>query len=58
MWIYTIFQVPAYHTPECLYLSYTISWVATFLTQLVAFIFVFRNNRRRWDALEMETSEV
>ncbi|MBQ7324396.1 MAG: MATE family efflux transporter [Clostridia bacterium] len=58
VWIYTIFQVPAYHTPECLYLSYTISWVATFLTQLVAFIFVFRNNRRRWDALEMETSEV
>jgi putative MATE family efflux protein len=52
LWIATIFQIPAYHTPECLYLSYTISWIATFLTQLVAYIFVFRRNRRRWDMME------
>jgi putative MATE family efflux protein len=58
LWIYTIFQVPAYHTPECLYLSYTISWVVTFLSQLVAFIFVFRKNQRRWDSLETVTAEV
>lgn len=51
-WIYTIFQTPAYHTPECLFFSYTISWLATFLCQLVAFIFVFRRRRRRWDLLE------
>jgi Na+-driven multidrug efflux pump len=58
LWITTIFQLPAYHTPECLYLSYTISWIATFLTQLIAYIFVFRQNRRRWDSLEEATAEV
>lgn len=50
VWIYTVFQ--AYHTPECLYLSYTISWIATFLCQMAAFIVVFRRNRRRWKSLE------
>ena len=57
LWIYTIFRIPAYHTPECLYLSYTISWIATFLCQLFAYVFVFRKNQRRWDALETETVE-
>ena len=28
-WIYTIFQIPQYHTPQYLYLSYTISWLIT-----------------------------
>ncbi len=56
VWIYTIFQHPAYHTPECLYLSYTVSWIATFLCQLAAYFIVFRRNRRRWQALELETA--
>ncbi len=57
VWIYTVFQIPAYHTPECLYLSYLVSWIATFLTQLVAYLIIFRRNRRRWDALEASTFE-
>ena len=57
LWIYTIFQIPAYHTPECLYLSYTISWIATFLSQLIAYVYIFRQNRRRWDSLEEATAE-
>ena len=39
-WIYTVFQV--YHTPECLFFSYTVSWVITFLFQLAAFFLVCR----------------
>ncbi|MCI7639454.1 MAG: MATE family efflux transporter [Clostridiales bacterium] len=39
-WIYTIFQV--YHTPECLFFSYTVSWVITFLFQITAFFLVCR----------------
>lgn len=42
LWIYTIFQIPQYHTPQCLYSSYTVSWVATFICQLIAFLIVFR----------------
>ena len=47
-WIFTIFQIPEYHTLECLYLSYPISWVATATVQLIAFIVIYRR-RVRWD---------
>lgn len=45
-WIYTIFQVPAFHTPSCLYLSYAISWAVTFLCELAALLHVFRKLSR------------
>jgi len=44
-WIYTIFQVPRFHTPQCLYFSYLVSWTVTFLFQIGAFILVFRKAR-------------
>ena len=39
-WIYTIFAT--HHTPGTLFVSYPISWLLTFMCQLVAFIFIFR----------------
>ena len=36
-WILTVFSIPKYHTLGCLYLSYPISWIITFLVELVAF---------------------
>ena len=45
-WIYTIFQIPEFHTPQCLYFSYTVSWTMTFLFQMVAFIIVYRKHTR------------
>ena len=45
-WIYTIFQIPQYHTPECLYASYLISWVATFLIQTIAFIIIYQKKSK------------
>ncbi len=41
-WIYTIFSIPQFHTPECLFFSYTVSWILTFIIQLVAFFIVYR----------------
>lgn len=41
-WIYTIFQVPRFHTPQCLYFSYVVSWLATFAAQMIAFFIVYR----------------
>ena len=41
-WIYTIFQIPKFHTPQCLYYSYAISWAITFLAQLTMFFILFR----------------
>ena len=47
-WVFTIFRIPEYHTLEWLYLSYPISWIATGLVQLIAFIVIYRR-RVRWD---------
>lgn len=44
-WIYTIFQIPAFHSPECLYLSYPVSWLLTFVIQLAFFLRVTRKYR-------------
>ena len=46
LWIYTIFQIPQYHTPECLYLCYVLSWLGTFLFQTTAFIIIYRKHVR------------
>ena len=46
LWIYTIFQMPGFHTPECLFLSYVVSWTITFFAQLVAFFIVYRKQAR------------
>lgn len=50
VWIYTIFQIPQYHTLPCLYLSYPISWTITFLVEIVTFILLF-NRKSRSDGL-------
>ena len=36
-WIFTIFQIPQFHTPWWLYVSYPISWLFTFAAQFIAF---------------------
>ncbi len=40
VWIYTVFA--SHHTPEALFVSYPISWVGTFVCQLIAFIIIYR----------------
>ena len=42
MWIYTVFQIPQFHTPEWLYISYPLSWVGTFIMQTTAFIIIYK----------------
>ena len=41
-WIFTIFQIPQFHTPWWLYFSYPISWLATFAAQFFAFQKLYR----------------
>ena len=41
-WIATIFRIPEFHTPQCLYSSYIFSWTLTFLVQLYVFIRIYR----------------
>ncbi len=50
VWIYTIFQ--SYHTLECLYFSYPISWGLTFAVHLVCFVIVFRKLLKKDPGIE------
>ena len=43
IWIFTVFQ--SYHTLECLYLVYPISWSITAIAHFVAFVILFRRLR-------------
>lgn len=47
-WIYTIFQVDRFHTLDCLFLSYPISWVLTFAALLCCYFFVRRRLNRKY----------
>ena len=47
-WIFTVFQLPAFHTPGWLFFSYPMTWTITFLAQFLAFFVVFK--RRTSDA--------
>ena len=41
-WIYTVFQIPQYHTAAGLYISYAISWLLTLAALLAAYIILYR----------------
>lgn len=46
VWIFTVFQIPRYHTPECLYASYIISWALTFIIQFVVLMVVLNKKTK------------
>ncbi len=41
-WVYSVFQIPQFHTPSCLYISYTVSWTITFFVELIAFFYIYK----------------
>ena len=45
-WIYTVFQIPRFHTIDVLFASYPISWAITYAAQLFAFLTIFNKFRR------------
>ncbi len=42
LWIYTIFRIPRYHTPECLFSSYIVTWIITFIVEFFVFLHVYK----------------
>lgn len=46
-WVYTIFQIPRFHTGEVLFASYPISWIMSFAIQLILFFFIYRKRTKR-----------
>ena len=51
LWIATIFQMPQFHTTDCLYISYGVSWTATFIAQFAAFWLVYNKQKRKVESL-------
>ena len=50
LWCFTVFQIPAYHTPQMLYVIYPITWTLITLLQLVVFIIVYRRQKNKYKA--------
>lgn len=46
LWIFTVFQIPEYHSPQSLYISYPISWTLTFLAELVCYLLLSRRRKK------------
>ena len=42
VWISTVFQIPRFHTPRTVYLSYPASWLVTFCVHVVCFVIFYR----------------
>ena len=49
LWIATVFRT--YHTTDCLYLSYGVSWTITFIAQFAAFWIIYKKQRRKAESL-------
>ena len=47
VWLATVFQIPQYHTPECVYWSYPLSWLITLAVHVVCYIWARRRLMRR-----------
>lgn len=45
-WIFTFFQLPQFHTPQNLYVTYPVSWTITFSTHVICYIIV----KKKFDA--------
>ena len=53
LWISVLFQIPAYHTIQTVYISYPVSWTITFLSQLTCYCLGMRHLKRRMGATEI-----
>ena len=56
LWIYTVFR--ANHTQFMLYVSYPISWVLSFVAQLIAFFIIFKGMQKRAGAAPAQEADI
>lgn len=42
IWLMTIFQLEKFHKTSMIYITYPLSWILTFLVELICFIVIFR----------------
>ena len=49
VWIFTVFQIPKFHTLDSLYLVYILSWLACIAAQLVAYNVINKHKKRVYE---------
>lgn len=54
LWIYTIFQ--KHHTLACLYQSYPVSWILTFLVEAALFLFICNKKQKAENTLPQRST--
>ncbi|BAK98258.1 MatE efflux family protein [Oscillibacter valericigenes Sjm18-20] len=54
VWIATVFRIPEYHTPECIYWSYPISWAITLLAHIFCYVWAKRRTDLRFAAAKAQ----
>lgn len=42
IWLLTFFQIPQFHTPTVIFLSYPISWLVTYIAHVICFVVIFK----------------
>jgi len=55
-WVYTVFQIPKCHTLGCLYQSFPISWIVTFLVEITIFLLILRKKIRAEKSLPQRSA--
>ena len=57
VWIYTIWQIPEYHTLDMLYVTYPISWILTLSLLLICYFITMRRKIREFKNAETRLAE-
>ncbi|MBR3719468.1 MAG: MATE family efflux transporter [Firmicutes bacterium] len=57
VWIYTIWQIPEYHTLDMLYVTYPISWILTLVLLMICYSVTMRRKMREFADTETQLAE-
>ena len=57
VWLFTVFEMEEYHLVETVYVSYPISWLATFLIHLGSYIFISRKMKKMTGLKQLTVGE-
>ena len=49
MWIFTVFQIPKFHTLDSLYIAYILSWSGCIAAQLIAYNVINKHKKRVYE---------
>ena len=58
VWIFTVFSLPDFHTPQVLYTSYPITWTLTFTVELIVYLIIMRRITKQKKQLPVTTGRL